>query len=374
MTTATLTPFAKGDVSKVGRRVYRKQVLPLGTINYKGQTITFDKAFLTDLAESFNNGAYDQVPFVLADEENRHNMDPERFRGEIKGMELSSDGLDAIVEFTPEGAAVVEQNPRLGVSARIVEGLAKADGRTFKRAIQHVLGTMDPRVTGLRPWTAVDLAVYTAGEQVVDLTEATYEEIEVPKPTGTKPKDDEKVEDAPAKGAAEEETPPVGEAEAEGDTPAEGEQPLDLGQLTDEEFAALLADAESGEEDEEPEEKPEAGGAVRADLSTSDNAEVKQMRQDLAKERWDSKRKDLVRRGVPPFMLDLAEPVLSSPDAVIIDLSTSDDPVDAKAVITALVEGMQGIVDIRPEVGHQVDLSEDNSDAALLAAWENGNF
>lgn len=388
MTTATLSPFTRKGATKVGRRVFRKQVLPMRSITYKGRKIDFNKEYLTDLAEAFKAGAYDQVPFVIANDQNQHNENPENFRGEIKGFELSSDGLDAVVEFTEEGASIVEQNPNLGVSARIIEGVEKSDGRKFGRAIRHVLGTMDPVVTGLRPWTAIDLAVYTDGEQVVDLTNEAY--------------DEETDMTAPAQ--------PVQQDKPNTD------EPLDLSGLSDAEFDALLEAAEEGATEEEVtvgkegevQDKPGSPkeGVVEADLSnvpdgdgdvtldaqgrpvvkttstttdlsqevvdTAARDDLAQMRIDLAEERWKSNRKDLVRAGVPPFILDLAEPILASPEKAVIDLSNADGPVNATEIILKMVEGMRGVVDIKPEAGHQVDLSNSESTEAetLLAQWD----
>jgi hypothetical protein len=227
MTNALLTPFDLAAPTRTGRQMFRKQILKKGTINYKGQQITFDDPFLKDVVRSFNRGAYDQVPFVLADPKNRHNMDPERFRGEVKGLELTEDGLDMIVETTAEGAKTVQSNPRMGVSARIVQGLTKSDGRTYKRAIQHVLATMDPRLTGMRPWEAVDLSEED-GEgddevEVIDLTAASIKE-------GTR------VANKTAKRAA------AGSQTVQ----------LDLSNMTDERFQELLDFvAQDGEESED---------------------------------------------------------------------------------------------------------------------------
>lgn len=378
-TTALLTPYDKAASKKVGRRVYRKQILPLGSITYEGRKIKFDKQFLTDLATAFQERAYDQVPFVLADADNRHNMDPERFRGDIKTLELTADGLDAIIEVNKSGAKVLEDNPKLGVSARIIEGLAKADGRTFKRAINHVLGTMDPKVTGLRPWQAVDLSNEGDDIQVVDLTTATYEEGTQVTAPATKTKDQDK--------------------------------PLDLSGLSDEEFEALLDAAEDLPDDKKVEDKsttkttdttdtkPEVGdrpdatdpAVVEADpdadddddddepsgadlsvvLDTDTRDTVAQMRLDLATERFANERKELIRAGVPPFLLDLAEPILASPDAVTIDLSNSDKPVNATKIVRDLIEGVKGFVEVRPEVGHAVDLSESTDEEdTLMKQWD----
>jgi hypothetical protein len=68
-------------------------------------------------------------------------------------MQVEPDGLYVTLNPTERGARVLAENPGLGVSARIVEQYQRADGKFFPAAIQHVLGTLDPRVTGLGAWT-----------------------------------------------------------------------------------------------------------------------------------------------------------------------------------------------------------------------------
>src|ERR1022692_784128 len=172
MKTSLLTPYDRGDAKPAGRNLFRKQLLPIAKINYEGRVIDFTRDYLAGLVKAFNDRAYDQVPFQLADAQNTHTDDPERFRGEIAALELTADGLDVIVAASDDGAKVLRDNPRLGVSARIREDYARADGKFFTRALKHVLGTLDPRMTGMAPWEAVD-AANDEGD-VVDLTALEY--------------------------------------------------------------------------------------------------------------------------------------------------------------------------------------------------------
>lgn len=174
-----LSPTDTGDAVALSPKLYRKRILPKATINYKGRKITFDDAYLNDLANNFNDRAYDQVPFLLADKENSHTMDPERFRGEVKRVEVTADGLYGVIEVTAEGAKVLQNNPKLGVSARILEGYARSDGKTFPRALNHVLGTLDPRIPGLGAWEEVALSNSETDNAVTfDLSATSYEELE----------------------------------------------------------------------------------------------------------------------------------------------------------------------------------------------------
>jgi hypothetical protein len=68
---------------------------------------------------------------------------------------------------------VLEENPRLGVSARIVEGYARSDGKSFPAAVQHVLATLDPRIPGLGAWQAIEAAT-PVPESVLDLSGESF--------------------------------------------------------------------------------------------------------------------------------------------------------------------------------------------------------
>ena len=128
---------------------------------------------------AFKDGAYPQVPLQFADGDNRHNNDPLRTHGEVVGLQLSADGsgVDGILRTWGPGGKVIEQNPNLGVSARILENLSTSDGKQFPRAVQHVLATLDPQVRGMSPWQRVEPVDLSnaVGNETVDLSAAVYE-------------------------------------------------------------------------------------------------------------------------------------------------------------------------------------------------------
>jgi hypothetical protein len=173
-----LSPHDDSDAVMLSQKVYRKRILPKATISYRGRKISFDDQYLTDLAQSFNDKAYDQVAFMLADTNNSHTLDPERFGGEVLGCEVGDDGLYATIQVTPAAAQVLKENPKLGVSARILENYQRSDGKQFPRALQHVLGTLDPVIPGLGTWEEVALSNGVAPENVIDLSATSYEELE----------------------------------------------------------------------------------------------------------------------------------------------------------------------------------------------------
>lgn len=185
MTTEVRTPFSVSAVELSGAGLFRKQILKFETINYidprtgKRQKLTFDPAYGEKLIQAFRAGAYPQVPFQLADGDNRHNNDPRNTSGEVVAVELSRDGsgVDGILRLWGPGAEVVKNNPKLGVSARLFENTTQPDGRTWPVAMQHVLGTVDPQMRDLRPWEKVDSIDLSNGtvSKILDLSTATYE-------------------------------------------------------------------------------------------------------------------------------------------------------------------------------------------------------
>jgi hypothetical protein len=169
-----LAPVSYGRAVELSGRLWRKKVLPVGDIAYQGRTLHFTRSYLDGLAAAFADRAYDQVSFQLADSANSHTNDPERHRGTIVAMDSEPDGLYITLDPTPRGHQVLQDNPYLGVSARIVEQYARADGRFYPAAIQHVLGTLDPRIPGLGPWTAVEMSNAGGSAVIIDLSGARW--------------------------------------------------------------------------------------------------------------------------------------------------------------------------------------------------------
>jgi hypothetical protein len=352
-----LSPQDDGDAVELSSRVYRKRILPLATINYRGRKISFDAQYLTDLAQSFNSGAYDQVAFMLADTNNAHTLDPERFRGEVQGVEVGDDGLYATIQVTPEAAKVLEQNPKLGVSARILENYERSDGKQFPRALQHVLGTLDPVIPGLGSWEEVALSNGIDPGNVIDLSEHSYEELE---PVATRQEhlqqvaaatdmtvedlealgmtDDELaifasafVEDAPAAEIAadtgddeliEEPGEQAGLLDVSDDTdelPSEAEIEAAVEALSDEELTALAAELgiPADEELETGEEEATAEATAEAEAETEAIAEETV---ETPAEPTDAELAE--RLGTGEFGSGLEDPIAADPD--LSDLSDED--------------------------------------------------
>lgn len=352
-----------------------KQVLPMGKIHYttksgKRSTLNFDKQYLTDLATAFDSKVLDQTPFVLADKDNAHTMQPEHFRGEIAEVRLANEGekpgLYAKIKFaSKEAAKAVLDNPGLGVSARIREGLERSDGSFVKRAMIHVLGTLDPQVTGMTPWVpAVADLSFDPSDNILDLSDETYEGAPVAKKTEAGVPDIEAVTDEQIDAMTEEELDAflteyapgiLAEIEAEGTEPdpivpavepvKELEPALSATQTKDIELANATAVA--------------ANARAEAAMRKMADAEFK------------AYRSEAIAAGVPPHVLDLAEPVLNRPEDMIVDLSTSgEEDVNAGDIVRQLVEGYKGTVDLSTESGHYGSIgSDEDPDKDDLIAW-----
>src|ERR1035441_9402346 len=76
MTAAVLTPFYRSRAVELGNRLWRKKVLPVGDVEYKGRTLHFTLNYLKGLAGAFTARAYDQVAVQLADAEDTATDDP----------------------------------------------------------------------------------------------------------------------------------------------------------------------------------------------------------------------------------------------------------------------------------------------------------
>lgn len=347
-----LTPTEDGDVVELSRTVFRKKILPMGTIDYRGRKISFDKQYLTDLAQSFHAGAYDQVPFMLADKDNAHTMDPERFRGECKGVEVTDDGLWGVFELSGDAAQLVKENPKLGVSARIVEGYARSDGKTFPRAMQHVLGTLDPRIPGLGAWTEVALSGYDSGDEVVDLTHSAYEGEET---VAGKDKADDLIDGL----TREEYEALLASLDLDDVEPDEGDG--DEGDEGD-------GDGDNGEGQGADDREPAGAGASLSNQQTAielANAEIAELKRARAEDKFQADKRDYVQRGVPPALVELARPVLTAPDGFTIDLSNGTDgenKVDAAHIVRQLLDSASGYIALAQERGHSLDFSQESKD------------
>jgi hypothetical protein len=370
---AVLTPFLGGNAIELGNKTWRKRVLPVGDVLYKGRTLHFTKDYLSGLEQAFRDRAYDYVPFQLATGKNEHTNDPERFRGAITAMELDIHGPDGpglyfTLNPTDAGEKALKENPYLGVSARIVEEYDRSDGKHYPAAVQHVLGTHDPRIPGLGAWQAIEAANTPA--IVIDLTGASFagEEVTMPELTAAQQANLSKLlnmDPAALDKLVGAQAPPAASG-----TNGNGKQPDN--ELSDQELADLIeAMSEEDLEAMQAEFLAETGAGAAA---TGLTAEA-QMAIDLANSRADEterqlgvfqmqfeaqsfegEKRNLADLGVPPYITELARPLLQGSGHTI-DLANGQR-VDAGQVMRKVLSEyarMAQMLDLGVELGTSMD-------------------
>lgn len=170
-----LTPVNNSDAIELGRSTWRKQILPIGSLDYSGRKLNFTREYLNDIVASFKAHAFDAVPLQLADASNSHTNDVTRAAGEVIGLEATDEGLFATVSATDKGSEILRDHPNLGVSVRLVEDYVRQTGTgatSHKAALQHVLGTWAPRVSGMKSWEPIECSEETA--DVIDLSALVF--------------------------------------------------------------------------------------------------------------------------------------------------------------------------------------------------------
>lgn len=404
MTTQFLTPIDLGETTKVGGRLFRKQVLPYGSINYKDKTgqqrkINFTRSMFTEIEKAFRDKCFPGVPLVFCDSKNDHTMETRATTGEVVDMEIADDGLYLIARADDDAAKLLSTYPNLGISARMFENLERADGKFYPAAIQHALITWDPKVPDLRPWEAVNLS----SEQVDDTIDLTHEtfapagEREGVEMAEMEPLTDEELrklravlaaiddEQPPAEDGSDvddavtDETDQAEETDESGDT-----DDNDLPELTDEELDALAAevlgeaqaDAEQSPAEQAQDKKPaevaasNTGPAV--ELANARVAEVElqlaNMQRELDARNFERERDKLAHAGVPPFIVDLARPLLQGSN--VIELSNGETT-DAGKVMRDVLGAVAkfDLLDLSRATGVAFESQDDQDDAEARREW-----
>lgn len=386
MPTALQLPPVSEPATRLGRKRFRKQILPLGSIDHpeKGR-LDFTGQTLQDLIAEFDGGAYDVVPFVLANERNEHNDDPERVRGEVTKLEADDDGLYAVIETTRRGAKLVEENPKLPVSVRIIPPAREG----ARPVLAHVCGTLDPVAKGMSPWEAIDAS---SDLQVVDLSGGVYSSV---KQMAGKDATTEQGKDAPL---SEEELKqfrallaklpdaekPNGDKASESDDDKSKDKQGEGDELTAEEkaeaarFLDALVDAAETDDDEKDKDKetdrdkdrePVAASldaksrrAIELAESKASDAEgrVSKVEAELAATRAKAECDEYVREGVPPVLVELSMPALELPDGPI-EMSNGEK-FDAKKFVRGLLDAAKDTIDFS-ERGSELTADDDENAA-----------
>lgn len=394
-----IMPSITTDLAATGEPLtYWKQILHEGQIHYDGKVINCNRKYLQDLIASFNAGEVQQTMFQLANPLNGHghDYDPERQRAVAKELRLArpgeQPGLYAKLEFFNKRAAKsVRENPGLGVSARIRENFVNTrTGKFVRRAIVHVLGTIDPRVTGMQPWQPVDLSSYDSGV-VVDLSRSEYLGVKMAKKDKTadlsaptidldKPLTaemiaaltDDELEELLANSAS------ISDADLDSDTDDDDDDDDDDSDDTD-------SDDDSDDTDDTDTDEPDGDTNLsrsaqrQIDLANASareaNARATEALRRAADADWSRERADYLAAGVPPVLLDLAAPILNRPDSFEVDLSNEGGKVksvNVGEIFRKFLDETKGTIDMSNESGHGGGWQQGDADpdAETLAAWD----
>lgn len=373
------TPYSKAPAKQVYPDTWRKKVLPVGDVNYKGTVLHFTPEYLKNLASAFHEGAYDQVPFQLAPGDNSHTNDPERYRGEIVGVEVQPDGLYVTAKTTAAGSKLLSTNPRLGVSARIVEGYDRSDGKYFEAAMQHVLGTLDPRIPNLGSWEAVEMS--NTPDYIIDLSAATFAGEEG---GGTMP--DLTTDQQGRLARLLELDPDKLDALLEGMDGGSGDDGADydaddlsadelasmIDQMDDGEFAELMAEYDvDGEPALAGASLSNGGGFGEIELTNFRLAEVERqngvIQAELDRQQFVNEKRTLMGLGVPGYIVDMAQPLLEGTGHTI-ELSNGQG-LDAGRLMRDVLKEYgraASMLDLSGELGSAID-EPDTSQTAEAA-------
>lgn len=376
-----VTPGAVSDFSNAGGKAYWKQIIPMKQIEYttrsgKRATIDFSASYIDKLIKDFNAKS-DVTPFLLADKDNAHTMDPERFRGAIDALRLAEadeqPGLYGKVLFpTKKMARAVEMSEgSLPVSARIRED---ENGPT----LVHVLGTLDPQVNGMEKWQPADLSRYDDGN-VLDLSNSDYVEGNTVAKKANKVPDistftEEDIDAMSAKEVdaflatyAPESSTVVEDDDDEDDDDLEDDDDDDLEDEGAGNRKLVGAGAELSKRAKRDIELANSQAAVA-------NARSNEAMRRMAAAEFREYRSAAITAGVPPHLLDLAEPILNRADDMVIDLSNSgEEDVNVAVIVRQFIDAAKGTIDTDIELGHQGNFQNGDGtdpDAELLKQWE----
>lgn len=137
------------------------QILPSGAFIYHGRAVDFTRGYREAIAGAFDAGVLDVVPFALGD---AYTADPGRFHGEVTGLEVTGDGLDAVIEADPTGDAAIRASLApggrfLGAAPRLIQNYLPTGGLPCPVILLHVLGTSRPLIPGMRGWRELEAAL-----------------------------------------------------------------------------------------------------------------------------------------------------------------------------------------------------------------------
>lgn len=370
------SPYATGDATPLAGRLFRKQILRYSEIDYHGRKVKFDRPYADNVITAFRDDAFPAVPFVLADSDNKHTRDPERARGEVVDLEATDEGLDAIIRLDPKAVGLVKQYPKLGVSVSIREQFDRADGKHYPAALAHVLGTFEPMLPGMSAWQNINASI--EGEEVLDLTTVNLAGPKTKENTVPRKYTDEEQDGLLSRleqflTKQETDVEPDDEVEEEELDEAAEDDEDELTNADIEELRAFLSAYDAGEFNEDDGGSSTGGNQGAEELVNASITEhpqvvemsntIRQLRAENDRRSFEQERDQIVRDlGIPPFIVDLARPLLQGVGHDI-ELSDTGKKVDAGQIMREVLKAVGKqitLLDLSGELGNNIDFSRDD--------------
>ena len=140
-------------------KVFKKQILPFGTFahpNTPGTRLTIDRGMAETLVKNFNDRVCDIVQVPIVDGENKHNEDPLRNIGEVVGLDIDEDGVNALIDARKPELAGELGRTLIGASAMMHMNYTDTrSGNKVGPTLLHVAVTNRPYITDLKDFEEV---------------------------------------------------------------------------------------------------------------------------------------------------------------------------------------------------------------------------
>lgn len=150
------TGYAELSAPGGGYPRFKKHILNLGTLKYRGREFNLDDGWYSKLANNFRSGV-SMVQVPLADDQNHHSEDPLRNAGEVVGLERDGNRVYSVIEVrNPAVAQGIRSKTIMGASAFLA--MDYTDSRTGRKvgpALLHHCLTNRPYVLDLEPYEEI---------------------------------------------------------------------------------------------------------------------------------------------------------------------------------------------------------------------------
>lgn len=153
-TELTDVPVELSRERRVQGRLFRKHILTLGPLHYKGQTFNLDEQWYGTLRKNWDSGVCPIVQVPLANDDNKHVETPAANLGEVVGIERNGKKVYALIDARQDADKFGKTY--LGASAFMHMNYEDTrTGRKVGPALLHVAVTNRPHVVDLDDYEEV---------------------------------------------------------------------------------------------------------------------------------------------------------------------------------------------------------------------------